>query len=577
MAKSQIVIDKIYWKRVQLFIKGHAENIDITKAQFALRNFTETKVLAANAVSIDQNHFICRFNTAIIDDGWYLPTDDYLLVVHQELDFIAKIKSQMIDPNYYDLDEEEQKNYQEEKTINGKNNYLLAKHTKIFRQGGNSKKKIYMVTPKISDEVNEFVLHVQFEGIEKKEPSLLFRQYKWVKKIYHRTSFKIRHFFFHTVFGLAKASHRKKGKQILFTSDSRMTMSGNFEFVYQEMLRQGLDKTYSIHQLFKPNIAERRNLLDKFRFPYWLGKADYIFVDDFHPLIYTVDFKDFQEVIQVWHAVGAFKTVGFSRTGKRGGPFFDSRNHRSYTKAYVSSETDVPFYAEAFGIKEENVIPTGVPRTDVLFDREYAQKVRQKLTSEWPFIKGEKVILFAPTFRGNGHSSAHYPFFKIDFERFAKYCEKENAIVLFKMHPFVKNKLTIPEQYQKYFYDVSATREVNDILFITDILISDYSSLIYEFAVFKNPMLFYSFDLEDYITSRDFYEPYQKFVPGKIVQNFDDLITALYEKDFELEKIPLFLDKHFKYQDGKSSQRLVNHLFSNKENNINLEARELYD
>src|SRR5699024_6868263 len=110
------------------------------------------------------------------------------------------------------------------------------------------------------------------------------------------------------------------------------------------------------------------------------------------------------------------------------------------------------FYAEAFGIKEENVIPTGVPRTDVLFDREYAQKVRQKLTSEWPFIKGEKVILFAPTFRGNGHSSAHYPFFKIDFERFAKYCEKENAIVLFKMHPFVKNKLTIPEQYQKYFY-----------------------------------------------------------------------------------------------------------------------------
>ncbi len=75
------------------------------------------------------------------------------------------------------------------------------------------------------------------------------------------------------------------------------------------------------------------------------------FVDDFHPLIYTVRFRPSQEIIQVWHAVGAFKTVGFSRTGKKGGPFIDSLNHRSYTKAYVSSETDIPFYAEAFGIR----------------------------------------------------------------------------------------------------------------------------------------------------------------------------------------------------------------------------------
>lgn len=93
-------------------------------------------------------------------------------------------------------------------------------------------------------------------------------------------------------------------------------------------------------------------------------------------------------------------------------------------------------------------------------------------------------------------------------------------------------------------------------------MISDYSSLIYEFAVFKRPILFYAFDLEDYITSRDFYEPYETFVPGKIVETFDDLIIALKEEDFEQEKVPKFLDKHFKYQDGKSSERLVDHLFS---------------
>ncbi|MDN6724773.1 MAG: CDP-glycerol glycerophosphotransferase family protein, partial [Tetragenococcus halophilus] len=127
-----------------------------------------------------------------------------------------------------------------------------------------------------------------------------------------------------------------------------------------------------------------------------------------------------------------------------------------------------------------------------------------------------------------------------------------------------------------YIFDVSDVREVNDILFITDVLISDYSSLIYEFAVFKRPMLFYAFDLEDYITSRDFYEPYETFVPGKIVETFDDLIIALKEEDFEQEKVPKFLDKHFKYQDGKSSERLVDHLFSEQAEEKNKDVGEIY-
>ena len=90
-------------------------------------------------------------------------------------------------------------------------------------------------------------------------------------------------------------------------------MSGNFEYVYNEMLRQNLDEKYKIHVLFKSNISARRNFIDKFKFPFLLGTADYIFVDDFHPLLYTVKFRKSQEIIQVWHAVGAFKTVGYSR------------------------------------------------------------------------------------------------------------------------------------------------------------------------------------------------------------------------------------------------------------------------
>ncbi|MDW3870497.1 teichoic acid ribitol-phosphate polymerase TarL [Staphylococcus saprophyticus] len=560
MSKSKIIIDNIYWERIQLFIEGHVEDIKLNKKNFVLRNLTETKELKANDVKVEGKQFKARFNVAILDDGNYLPSGEYLIVYKGDFDYTANINETLLDPNNYELEETALEQYSDEMTQNGKNNLLLDHFTFTFKKGGNSSKTEYTVKPMISSEVNEFVLNIIFKApMPKMNP--VKKRITDLKLKYNKYSFNVRNFIFQSIFKITKFFHLKKGNTVLFTSDSRAEMSGNFEYVYNEMLRQNLDKKYKIHALFKSNISVRRNFIDKFKFPYLLGKADYIFVDDFHPLLYTVKFRKSQEIIQVWHAVGAFKTVGYSRTGKKGGPFFNSVNHRNYTKAFVSSETDIPFYGEAFGIKEQNIIPTGVPRTDILFDQDYEKAIVADMEEALPIVKGKQVILFAPTFRGSGHHTAHYPFFKIDFARFARYCRENNAIVLFKMHPFVKNKLNIPREYQEYFVDVSDFREVNDILFITDILISDYSSLVYEFAVFKRPMLFYAFDLEDYITSRDFYEPYETFVPGKIVESFNDLIVALDQKDFDVEKVEPFLDKHFKYQDGRSSERLVRNVF----------------
>lgn len=560
MNNYKLKVDNIYWERIQLFIEGHTEDFEIERKNLILRNLTETKEVKANDVEIRGKYFKARFNIAILDNGNYLPSGQYLLIHKNDFEYIAYINESLLDPLNYELDEEQLENYNLFETKNDKNNYLLSYFKHQFKKGGDSKKTHYTVFPKISKQVNEFVLDITFH---KPKPKINKAKAKWnkYKKAYNNKSYKIRNFFFKSIFNVTKFFHIRKGNTVLFTSDSRSEMSGNFEYVYNEMLKQNLNDKYKIHSLFKSNISNRRNFIDKFKFPFLLGKADYILVDDFHPLLYTVKFRKSQEIIQVWHAVGSFKTVGYSRTGKRGGPFFNSVNHRNYTKAFVSSETDIPFYGEAFGIMERNIIPTGVPRTDILFDENYKIEIIAEMKEELPIIEGKKVILFAPTFRGNGHHTAHYPFFKIDFARFARYCHQNNAVVLFKMHPFVKNTLNIPREYEKYFVDVSDFREVNDILFITDILISDYSSLIYEFAVFKRPMLFYAFDLEDYVTSRDFYEPYEQFVPGKIVETFDDLISSLYNNDFEQEKVVKFLDKHFKYHDGRASERVVRNIF----------------
>lgn len=377
MNNTSLVIDHLSWERVQFFVEGHIENGEFIDPIFTLRNLTETKELKANEVNINDNRFKCRFNIAILDNGEYLPKGQYLLVMHQETELVAKISSEYLDIKNYRLSEEEWKEFESFKTENEKNNFMLQYYNKTFYRGGDPEKNYYSLTPSISREVNDFVFNVDFVTSQSKINGVR-RLFNRFKAVYRKASYNVRNASFKMIFNVSKKVHRQKGKTVLFTSDSRSNMSGNFKFIYEEMRRQGLDKKYKIHKVFKRHISDRRGIIDKFKFPYLLGKSDYIFVDDFHPLIYKVNFKKNQEIIQVWHAVGAFKTVGYSRTGKQGGPFFDSVAHRNYTKAIVSSEHDIPFYGEAFGIKEEYIIPTGIPRTDIFFDDNYKEKIIKK-------------------------------------------------------------------------------------------------------------------------------------------------------------------------------------------------------
>lgn len=76
---------------------------------------------------------------------------------------------------------------------------------------------------------------------------------------------------------------------------------------------------------------------------------------------------------------------------------------------------------------------------------------------------------------------------------------KDEYVFLFKIHPFVKNDFNIPYQYKEFFYNFSSYREINDLLFITDILITDYSSVCFEYALLNKPMIFFAYDVEEYV------------------------------------------------------------------------------
>jgi CDP-ribitol ribitolphosphotransferase len=282
-----------------------------------------------------------------------------------------------------------------------------------------------------------------------------------------------------------------------------------------------------------------------------------IVIDDYQPAIRHLTARD-ARIVQLWHAVGAFKTVGYSRVGKEGAPAAFGSVHKNYSLAIVSSSADVPVYAEAFGIPESRVVATGIPRVDAMFDAVHREHAMVKVRSLFPATEGRFTMLFAPTFRGNGARTATYDLDRVDYARLHALCVERDAVCLIRMHPFVREPLRIPPELRDRLIDASTTAiEPNDLLFAVDLLITDYSSIVFEYSILDRPMLFYAYDLEEYIASRDFYEPFESFVPGRIVRTFDELLDAIRREDYQLEKVGPFARRHFDHLDGGSTDRVI--------------------
>jgi CDP-ribitol ribitolphosphotransferase / teichoic acid ribitol-phosphate polymerase len=379
------------------------------------------------------------------------------------------------------------------------------------------------------------------------------RSFNAIKRDFRTTVFR-------AVYELTRRLVRKTGRRVLFASDSRAELSGNLKCIHDRMVERGLDSEYELMTAFKEAVIARRGLLDKFTFPITVAKADFIIIDDLHPMLYKVDYDEHVRIIQTWHASGSFKTFGYSRLGTQGAPAPFSKWHRNYTHAIASSTFDVPLYAEAFSMPDELVLPTGVPRMDLFLDPARQEAHREAVYEVYPQIRDKKIILFAPTFRGAVYRVAYYDFDLIDFDGLYQLAEEQDAVVIFKIHPLVRDSISIPEQYADRFFDATHNREINDFLLVADLVITDYSSLVFECAAINCPMLFFAYDLDEYIAERGFYTPFEEFVPGKIVRTFDELLAAIRADDFEAEKIAPFAKQHFDHLDAGSSDRVIDQL-----------------
>ncbi|MCL2736399.1 MAG: CDP-glycerol glycerophosphotransferase family protein [Propionibacteriaceae bacterium] len=349
------------------------------------------------------------------------------------------------------------------------------------------------------------------------------------------------------------------GNRVLLAAQQRTKIDGNLRCVRDQLVARGLGQQLDIQEWCDTNQKGFMvNLKSRLRLAHLMGTSDLVLIDDYCKLLDELNPDPKTVIAQLWHAGYGFKAVGFSRFGMYGSPRLES-GHRKYTYTICGSTTLQPIYAEVFGIEQAAVLPTGLPRIDEFLDADRIKGVKESFYRDYPALKGKRIVLFAPTFRGRGHADARYDYSRIDFASLHEWCGP-NTVILFRMHPFTKTKPPIPEKYQDKLIDFAAYPSTNDLLHMTDILITDYSSIVYEFSLLNKPMLFFAYDEAEYRATRGFHGNYRKVAPGKVCNTFDELLTSLTFGDFDFEKVAQYRQRYFDYTDTGSTGRVIDRL-----------------
>lgn len=532
--KTDIVITKIEWERIFLHIY-----IDSSEdREMGFYNKPSKKFIVIKPTKEDNCHFeinmTCVHNRAFLDNG------NWQFGYFEEDVFIPSIVSTDVAYQYDVL-------------------------SRIFRYG---KKNQYAYTVSFDVIANEdnaqlyFLLRSYFmktnRGWKKRNYA---EEGIYTHKTFQRLFFALKCFVINVIYRFFCLFSRKKGKNIMLMSETKPFINGNLLALDNKLKETKLCEEYKITYSFRKTIGNNQSIFNWIKVLFKLSKQDYVFIDDFAPIFNYLNLSKKTKLIQLWHAGAGFKAVGYCRFGKNGSPFPNSSVHKKYDYGIVGAEELIKVFEEVWSIDKESILPLGMARLDNYLDEEKKKKVVAELYETYPKLKNKKVILFAPTYRGTGQKKAHYDYEKLDLKRIYDFCKKEYVFV-FKMHPFIVNLPPIPEEYQDRLFDLSDYHNINDLYYIADMMITDYSSSYYEFSLMKKPILFYTYDRSFYEISRGVYQGIKESAPGKVCDTFEELMYSLEHKDYELEKTLKYERDNFNNMDNKASERILNKILN---------------
>ena len=354
--------------------------------------------------------------------------------------------------------------------------------------------------------------------------------------------------------------------RVLFFETKETAMPDSFELLFKR-LEDDPGKSPRYLTLNQNHVSYVQYLKNSVRALHDISRVEVVFLSDASDLVSCIQLRPETRVVQLWHACGAFKKWGMSTAElKFGGSKKDLLKHPFYKNlslVTVSSPEVAWAYEEAMVLQDtpEIIKPLGVSRTDVFFDQEFLANARNKVKEAVSAIEGKRVVLYAPTFRGRV-AKAEGPD-KLNICAL-KDAIGDDAVLLIKHHPFVKQLPPIPAECADFAFDVTRDLPIDQLLCVSDVCISDYSSLVFEYSLFGRPMAFFAYDLDDYCDWRGFYYPYDELTPGPVFRDNESLIDWVKHVDerFDAQQVAAFRKKFMSACDGQATVRIYNEVFA---------------
>ena len=340
-----------------------------------------------------------------------------------------------------------------------------------------------------------------------------------------------------------------KNKQVTFIIDSKESFKGNLDYIKKEFEKRG---NFEFCFYYKDQLS-----LSNFK---TLAESKYIFLNDNFFAMAFMKFKKECIITQLWHAPGASKKFGGS-VEVENRPILKMIS-KNTTYLITTSKNTVSYYSEAFQMPAGKIKALGLARLDYYFENHNIDTLKKSFFKKYNISPDKKVILYAPTFRENGKYNNVFNY--LDLKEFNEKLGEEYVLAL-RLHPKIKKFYNGDIESGNYYIDVSGEESEQELMLISDMLISDYSSIMIEYGILNKPIIFFTYDLDNYLENeRGFYYDFKTTVPGPIVYNTRELTEVIKNSDFDFDKIRSFTETQFDAIDGKSSKRIVDFVLNNE-------------
>lgn len=368
-------------------------------------------------------------------------------------------------------------------------------------------------------------------------------------------------------FNVAAKLGIKKNSIVLFNLIGKSGFSGALGEVKTELEKMG---GFDIEIVDRDNLFAGTKALIKFMTidAFTMARARILFINNnFFPFAYTSPNKE-QKLVQVWHGQGAFKKFGLDIPQPPKVRKKEIGANRNVSFVTCSAESIRPIYMSAFGLPAQKVIVTGNPVTDYFFREENVgndavMRKRADFDEKYKLCKGKRLYLYAPTFRDTPEDDENI-INSIDLKRLKIAINKgitEESVLLVRLHP---NDSSGREGLRRLcdsaegILDVTDYPDSNELCILSDVLITDYSSICMNNALLNKPVVFYAYDFDSFSGARDFYYDYEKTVGGPVAKDMDELVRIFEEQDFRPERLAAFRELHFGDPDGKATVKMLN-------------------